>query len=320
MNPDLSIESVRQAQQLIRPYVLQTPLVFSEKLSERYGMNFAFKAENLQHIGAFKARGATNAVLALTPEQASAGVVTHSSGNHAAALARAARIRSIPAYIVMPHNSAQTKIASVLYFGFQPHFCEPSAPARAAACDQLMHQTGATLVHPYNDTKVICGQGTTGLEIVEQWSQVDVVLAPVGGGGLISGLLIALKAINPKIQVIAVEPEQADDASRSLQSGKIEQPTRYDTVADGLRTCLGELTFEVMQDLLDQIVLVSDTEILVAMRELAQDARLVVEPSGAVSFAGAKKISQQLAGKNVCAVLSGGNLDFGKCQLGAKPN
>ncbi|MFO0944262.1 MAG: pyridoxal-phosphate dependent enzyme [Pirellulales bacterium] len=255
--------------------------------------------------------------LALSNAQASRGVVTHSSGNHAAALARAARIRSIAAHIVMPENSAATKIASVRSFGFEPHFCAPSAPARAAAAEELLRQTGATLVHPYNDVRVICGQGTVGLEILQQWPDADVVLAPVGGGGLMSGLLVALKAIKPSIQVIAVEPELADDAARSLSVGAIQQPTRYDSIADGLRTSLGEITFEVLREQLDEIVLVSEAEISQAMRMLAEEVHLVVEPSGAVSLAGAIKLSSKLHGKNVCVVLSGGNLDFGTCRLGS---
>ncbi len=317
MHESLTLAEVQAAHQRIRPHVLETPLLFSERLSGRSGMFLGFKAENLQHIGAFKARGATNAVLSLSDAQASRGVVTHSSGNHAAALARAARIRSIGAHIVMPENSALTKIASVRSFGFEPHFCQPSAPARAAAADQLLQQTGGTLVHPYDDVKVICGQGTVGLEIVQQWSDVDVVLAPVGGGGLMSGLLVALKAIRPEIQVIAVEPELADDAARSLGAGSIQQPLRYDSVADGLRSSLGEITFDVLRQLLDEIVLVSEAEILHAMRTLAEDVHLVVEPSGAVSLAGAMKLCQRLQGKKVCAVLSGGNLDFGACKLGS---
>jgi threonine dehydratase len=301
--------------------VLTTPLLPHEGLSNQLGFALGFKAENLQHIGAFKTRGAINAVMSLSQQAANCGVVTHSSGNHAAALARAARIRQIPAYIVMPHNSARIKIESVRSFGCEPHFCEPSAPARAAAADELQRQTGARLVHPYDDIVVIAGQGTVGLEILDQWPEVDVVLAPVGGGGLMSGLLLSLKLQRPDVQVIAVEPEQADDAARSLRSGKIEQPTRYDTIADGLRTCLGQITFPILQQYLDEIVLVSDREILQATRMLSEVVHLVVEPSGAVSFAGAMKLAKQLQGKRVCTVLSGGNIDFGSCQLGySTPN
>lgn len=297
--------------------MLKTPLVPSEKISQQLGVELGFKAENLQHIGAFKARGATNAVMSLETHLAQRGVVTHSSGNHAAALARAASIRKIPAHIVMPHNSARVKIESVRSFGFEPHFCEPSAPARAAAAEDVQRQTGASMVHPYDDSAVIAGQGTVGLEILDQWPEVDVVLAPVGGGGLMSGLLLAIKSLRPAIQVIAVEPEQADDAARSLHSGKIEQPSRYDSVADGLRSCLGQITFPILQQYLDEIVLVSDREILQATRVLSEAAHLVAEPSGAVSFAGSIKLAHRFKGKRVCAIISGGNIDFGGCRLGS---
>lgn len=316
MHPFLTLANVHEAHRRIEHHVLRTPLIYAEKLSRTSGLNLSFKAENLQHIGAFKARGATNAVLALSDDQASMGVLTHSSGNHAAALARAAKIRGIQAHIVMPENSALNKIASVRSFGFEPHFCEPTAPARAAAAEELRLRTGATMVHPYDDPWVICGQGTVGLEISRQCPDVDVVFAPVGGGGLLSGLLVALKAINPQIMVIAAEPELADDAARSLKAGSIQQPTRYDSIADGLRSSLGENTFPVMQRLLDDIQLVSEVEIMRAMRLLAEEVHLVVEPSGAVSLAAALRAGSRFADKNICVVLSGGNLEFGNCSLG----
>ena len=316
MNFDVTYDHITLAQQRISSHVLLTPLLESERIRQNSGLNLRFKAENLQHIGAFKARGATNAVLGLDDRSAARGVVTHSSGNHAAALARAAKIRGVQAHIVMPHNSAQSKIQSVRWFGFEPIFCEPSAPARAAAATRLQEETGAVMIHPYDHREVIAGQGTVGLEIVQQWPEVDTVLAPVGGGGLMAGLLIALKSLKPSIKVIAVEPELADDAYRSLRSGKIEQPTRYDTIADGLRTCLGELNFPIIKNLVDDLVLVSEAEILQCTRMLCEQLRVVVEPSGAVSVAGALQLANQLSGRNVCCVLSGGNIDFGQCRLG----
>jgi threonine dehydratase len=305
----LSLATIREARQRIADHVLKTPLVPCEKLSQQLSLELAFKAENLQHIGAFKARGATNAVLSLSEREASGGVVTHSSGNHAAALARAAQLRKIPAYIVMPGNSAKVKIENVRNYGVQPHFCEASAPARAAAAQALQEQTGAAMIHPYDDYRVIAGQGTMGLEILEQWAEVEVVFAPVGGGGLLAGLLIALKSLKPQIEVIAVEPELADDAFRSLRTGKIEQPIRYDSVADGLRTCLGELTFPIIQRLVDEIVLVSDSEILKATTMIGSKAHLLAEPSGAVALAGLIKTQQRFQGKRCCVIVSGGNAD-----------
>lgn len=315
--PAVRVADVEAAAERIGAHVVRTPCVPSESVSQRLGFRLSFKAENLQHIGAFKARGATNAVLSLTAEEAACGVVTHSSGNHAAALSRAAKIRGVPAHVVMPANSARNKIAAVRAQGVEPVFCDPDAESRARTCRELATKTGATFVHPYDHPAVIAGQGTAGLEILEQVPDVDVILVPVGGGGLLSGVLTAVKARRPEVRVIAVEPEWADDARRSLESGKIEAPLRYDTIADGLRTPLGELTFPIIRDLLDDLVMVSEREIRDAMRVLAEEVHLVAEPSGAVTLAGAKRAAGQFAGLNVVAVVSGGNVDFGDCAFGA---
>ncbi|OYP37911.1 threonine/serine dehydratase [Rhodopirellula sp. MGV] len=306
----IDLEDIRSAAELIRPHVLQTPCIHHERLSKRLGCELFFKAENLQHIGAFKARGAMNAVLRLSEQEASRGVVTHSSGNHAAALARAAAIRGITAHIVMPHNAPEIKIASVRSFGIEPIFSEPDAQSREAKADEVQLQTGAVMVPPFNCAEVMAGQGTVALEILEQVENIDVILAPVGGGGLLSGILIAAKSMRPDIQVIAVEPELADDAARSLKSGQREQPTRYDTIADGLRTSLGDLTFPIIQNLLDELLLVSEEEIVTATREIAEQVHLIAEPSGAVSYAGLRSNTDRFKGKRVAAVISGGNVDF----------
>jgi threonine dehydratase len=281
------------------------------------GCRLHFKAENLQHTGAFKARGAMNAVLRLDDDQAARGVVTHSSGNHAAALARAATVRGIPAHVVMPHNSAPPKIAAVRGYGVDVVFCEPTGEARAAVAEEVRQRTGATLVHPYDDPAVMAGQGTVGLEILEQLPDVEVVLVPVGGGGLLSGVLTAVKACQPRVKVVAVEPALADDTARSLAAGHPLPPARYDTVADGLRTGIGQLTFPIISALLDDIVLVSDEAILRATRRLAEEVHLVVEPSGAVALAGLLHVAADHPGRKVAIVLSGGNLDFGPCKLGS---
>ncbi len=306
----VSIDDIRSAQQRIRAKTVLTPLVPCEAFSSELDCRLHFKCENLQHIGAFKARGASNAVFSLASEVAERGVVTHSSGNHAAALARAASMRRIPAHIVMPHNSNPKKIEAVRRFGVSPVLCEPDAESRRRGAEEIEKETGATLIHPYDNPAVIAGQGTVALEIVEQLDQIDVVVAPVGGGGLLSGMLIAIKAIRPEINVIAAEPEWADDAARSLASGRIEMPTRYDTVADGLRTPLGELTFPVIQALLDDILLVDEDSIREATRMIAEKARMVAEPSGAVSLAAILNNRSRFRGKNVVAVISGGNLDL----------
>lgn len=313
----IHLSDIHDAARRVAPHVLTTPCVASERLSRQYDCRLFFKAENLQHIGAFKARGATNAVLSLTEAQAAAGVVTHSSGNHAAALARAARIREIPAHIVMPHNSAKTKIAAVRSLGVEPIFCEPTAEARERTAESVRLETGATLVHPYNNPMVMAGQGTVGLEILEQVEDVDIIVCPVGGGGLLSGVLAAIKSLRPEVQVIAAEPELADDAFRSMQSGQIEMPTRYDTIADGLRTPLGDHTFPIIHALVDEVLLVNEADIRTAMRTLAEDVHLVVEPSGAVSCAAVKAYADRFVGKTTVAIISGGNVDFGECKLGS---
>ena len=306
---------IQEAGERIVGHVYRTPVVPCEVVSQQLGCEVHFKAESLQYAGAFKARGAMNAVLALEEDTAAKGVVTHSSGNHAAALARAAVRRGIPAHVVMPRNSARIKIQAVQSYGVEPVFCEPTAESRQATAERVREQTGSTLIHPYNDPAVMAGQGTVALELLQQLTDVDFILAPVGGGGLLSGVLMWVKSQQPHVKIIAAEPELADDAARSLRSGQIEMPTRYDTIADGLRTPLGSYTFPIIHELLDDILLVGESAIREAMRTLAQEARLVVEPSGAVTLAaltaaiasGDRRFEQ----KKVVAVVSGGNFDSG---------
>lgn len=311
----IHLTDVRQAAQRIAGSILRTPSIPCERISNRLGCNVFFKAENLQHIGAFKARGAVNAVMSLSEAEAARGVVTHSSGNHAAALARAARLRGIQAHVVMPENAPQNKIAAVRSYGVEPVFSGPSTPERESKAAEVQQQTGATLVHPFESPTVMAGQGTIGLELLEQIDSLDAVLVPVGGGGLLSGVLTAVKAIRPDVRVYAVEPELADDTARSLQVGTPQKPTRYDTVADGLRTQVGEMPFPIIQALVDDLFLVSESAILAAMRTIAHDACLVAEPSGAVSLAGLIDNARQFAGQNVAVIISGGNLDFGAFSL-----
>lgn len=305
----VTIDSVETAAKRIAPHTIRTPTVLSPGLSQLSGAELWLKCENLQHVGAFKARGACNAVLALTDADAARGVVTHSSGNHAAALARAARIRGITAHVVMPNNSARVKLNAVRALGVEPILCEPTAAARAAMAKQVMEQTGAVMVHPYDNPLIIAGQGTVGLEILDQMPMPDVVLAPVGGGGLLSGVLIAIKSLSPDVEVIAAEPAWADDARRSLDCGSIQQPVRYDSIADGLRTPLGELTFPIIRELVDDILLVEESAIREATRVLLSSAKLLAEPSGAVTTACVLQHASRFAGRRVAAVISGGNLD-----------
>ena len=280
------------------------------RLDELAGAEVFLKCENFQYVGAFKARGACNAVFSLDDAAARRGVVTHSSGNHAAAVARAAAIRGIPATIVMPENSAANKIAAVKSYEVRLVLCEPTAEARQATADAVIAETGGTLVHPYDDPRTIAGQGTVALELLEQTDGLDVLMVPVGGGGLLSGCLIVIKALRPQIQVIATEPALADDAYRSLQSGQIERPLRYDTIADGLRTPLGIHTFPIIRELVDDILLVKEADIVQWTRASLEIAKLVVEPSAAVPLAALMNDTERFQGKKVGIVLSGGNLDL----------
>ncbi|GIX00540.1 MAG: serine/threonine dehydratase [Pirellulaceae bacterium] len=297
------------AQQRIERFIFRTPLVPAEEWSDELGIELRFKAENLQHVGAFKSRGATNAVMALTAEEAIRGVVTHSSGNHAAALARAATLRGIPVHVVMPENSSAVKLAAVRAWGVDPVLCPPTPEDRQRVADEIARETGATLIHPFDNRQVVAGQGTVGLEIVEQWPQVQDIVVPVGGGGLLAGVLIAVKTRNPAVRVFGAEPAWADDAWRSLRSNRLESPTRLDTVADGLRTGLGQLTFPIIRSLVDDILLVTEEAIIPTATELLRRVRLLAEPSGAVATAAVCEHAERFAGRRVAVVISGGNTD-----------
>jgi threonine dehydratase len=261
-------------------------------------------------VGAFKARGATNAVLLLSAAEAASGVVTHSSGNHAAALARAAKLRGIPAYIVMPSNSPQAKQASVRRYGGEIILCEPTLAAREATAREVMQRTGASFIHPYDNLHVMAGQGTTAIELLEDVPDLDAILCPVGGGGQLSGIAVAAKAIRPEIRVIGVEPAAADDAARSLKAGRILPAGAPVTIADGLKTSLGEKPFAEIQRLVDDIVTVREASIVQAMRLIWEVLKIIVEPSGAVSYAGVVEGTFKSPGARVGIILSGGNLDL----------
>src|SRR5258708_22469320 len=280
----LTLADIRAAHDRIRDKIHRTPVMTSQWLNEQCGGQLFFKCENFQKVGAFKARGATNAVYLLSDEEAKRGVATHSSGNHAAALARAAKLRGIPAHIVMPTNSPKTKQAAVRGYGGNIIFCEPTLAAREATCAKVMAETGASLIHPYNDYRVMAGQGTATIELLESVPSLDTILAPVGGGGLLSGTSVAAKGIKPSVRVIAVEPQQADDASQSFKAGHIVHTTP-NTVADGLRTSLGEFNFPIIRQNVDDIVTVSEEAIVAAMRKIWETLKIVIEPSCAVPYA-----------------------------------
>jgi len=306
--PDLP--TIREAHDRIRPHIHRTPVMTCATLDRLVGARLYFKCENLQKAGAFKSRGAANAVFSLGHQEASRGVVTHSSGNHAAALARAATARGIPAYIVMPSNSAGVKVAAVEGYGGRITFCEPTQDAREAAAAKLLAEAAATMIHPYDDDRIIAGQGTAVVELLEDVPHLDAVIAPVGGGGLLSGTLIAAKALKPDIRVLAGEPHKADDAYRSLQAGHRLPADRFDTIADGLRTSLGDKTFPIISEMVDGILLASEDGIVAAMRLIMERMKLVVETSAAVPLAALLENEHDLAGRAVGVILSGGNVDL----------
>jgi len=306
------IEAIRAAHRRISSRIHRTPVITSASLDELSGARLYFKCENLQKTGSFKIRGAANAVFSLTDDEARHGVVAPSSGNHAAALSLAARWRGIPAFIIMPSNSSAVKKLAVEQYGGRITECEPNIQSRESVAAAVMKETGAHLVHPYNDVRVIAGQGTAALELLEDVPDLDFICAPVSGGGLLSGTALAAKSIRPQIRVAAGEPRNADDAYRSLASGRIEPGSPNETMADGLRAVLSPLTFSILREHVDEIVPLTEDEIVTAMLLLWERMKLVVEPSGAVAAGPAllKKLGAQ--GKKVGIILSGGNLDLRK--------
>ena len=306
----LTLAAIQDAHERIRDKIHRTPVMQSAVLDGMAGMQLFFKCENLQKTGSFKARGATNAVFLLAGNQASRGVVTHSSGNHAAALARAADLRAIPAHIVMPSNAPRAKQDAVRRYGGRIVLCEPTLPAREAMARQVVDSTGAALIHPYDDLRVMAGQGTSALEMLEDIADLDVILCPVGGGGQLSGIAVAAKGLRAAIAVIGVEPAGADDARRSFQSGRIMPLGKPQTIADGLRSSLGERPFAEIIRFVDDIVTVSEESIVQAMRLIWQVMKIIVEPSGAVAFAAVLEGRIAAPGKRVAVILSGGNLDL----------
>ena len=308
----VTLDDIRQAAERIRPYAHRTPVMTCESLDRQVGATVFLKCENLQKVGAFKFRGACNAVFSLSDADAARGVVTHSSGNHAQALSLAARLRGIPAHIVMPSNTPAVKKAGVEGYGGKITLCEPTLAAREATQAQVMEKTGATPVHPYNNLKVIAGQGTAALELLGEVPDLDVILTPVGGGGLLSGTAITATGLVPLIRVIGAEPEGADDAFRSLAAGKIIPAVKPQTIADGLRTSLGDLTFAIIQKRVEQIVTVSEAGIIAAMRFVWERAKILIEPSAAVPVAVLWERKIDLTGLRVGVILSGGNVDLDK--------
>ncbi|KXK12092.1 MAG: pyridoxal-5'-phosphate-dependent enzyme subunit beta [Chloroflexi bacterium OLB14] len=308
----VTIQDIHEATKRIKPYIHRTPVLTNESLNQKVGANVFMKCENLQKIGAFKFRGASNAVWSLTDEEAKRGVCTHSSGNHAQALALAAKMRGIPAYIVMPSNAPQVKKDAVAGYGGQITYCEPTLEARESNLEKVKNETGATMIHPYNNEKVIAGQGTATLELLEEIPNLDVIIAPIGGGGLISGTSIAATETKRGMRVIGAEPEMADDAFRSMKAGKIMPSMNPNSIADGLLSSLGSLTFPIIQERVEQIVTVSESAMIESMKFIWERAKIIIEPSSATVIAVLWEKKIDLAGLNVGVILSGGNVDLGK--------
>ncbi|HVU31988.1 MAG TPA: pyridoxal-phosphate dependent enzyme [Opitutaceae bacterium] len=306
----VTFADIEAAHTRIRPHIHRTPVLTSARLDRAAEASLFFKGENFQKVGAFKARGATNAVMLLRDDQAPRGVATHSSGNHAAALARAAQLRGIPAHIVMPSNSSAVKIRAVEGYGGRIVFCEPNQAAREATCARLVAETGATLIHPFENEQVMAGQGTAVVELLQDVPDLDLVLCPVGGGGLLAGTAIAAKHLRPAIKVIAVEPAQAGDAAASFHAHRPTPWAKTDTIADGLRTNLGRPNFEVMERYVDDVVTVSEAGILTAMRTVWETLKIIIEPSAAVTYAAIQERRVPVSSKRVGLLLTGGNVDL----------
>ncbi|CAN1778008.1 Serine racemase [Linum perenne] len=310
------ISSIREAHSRIKPFIHRTPVLTSESLNDLCGRKLYFKCECFQKGGAFKFRGACNAIYSLGDEQAAKGVVTHSSGNHAAALALAAKLRGIPSYIVIPKNAPECKVENVLRYGGQVIRCESTMQARADTASKVMEETGALLVHPFNDGRIISGQGTIALELLEQVTHLDTLVVPISGGGLISGVALAAKSINPSLKVFAAEPKGANDSALSKAAGQIVTLPQTDTIADGLRAFLGDLTWPILRDLVDDVIVVDDNEIIDAMKLCYEILKVAVEPSGAIGLAAvlSSNFHEHPSWKDcnhIGIILSGGNVDLG---------
>ncbi len=305
-----TFQDIQLAHERIAAHIHRTPVLTSTGINAITGADIFFKCENFQKVGAFKYRGATNAVLSLAEKEASKGVATHSSGNHAAALALAAKSRGIKCYVVMPRTAPRPKVEAVRHYGAEITFCEPTLQSREETLKVIVEKTGAFVVHPYDNFMVISGQGTAALELLEQSPGLDVVMAPVGGGGLLSGTALAAKSINPLLKVFGCEPALADDAFRSFKSGNLIPSVNPKTIADGLLTSLSERTFTIIRSRVDDIFTVSEDSIIRAMFLVWQRMKIIIEPSSAVAVAAFLDNQGLFRGQRVGIILSGGNVDL----------
>ncbi|MBL7211070.1 MAG: pyridoxal-phosphate dependent enzyme [Desulfobacteraceae bacterium] len=305
-----TINDIRNTERRIRQHIHRTPVLTCNGINRMVGGEIYFKCENFQKVGAFKFRGAANAVFSLSDQEASRGVATHSSGNHAAALALAARSRGIQAYVVMPENAPQVKKDAVAGYGAQITVCPPTLEDREKSLDQVVERTGAAFIHPYDDYRIIAGQATATMELLETVPNLDVIMTPIGGGGLTSGTALAVRYLSPNTRMVAVEPYGADDAYRSFQTGRLVPSENPRTIADGLLTSLGEKTYPIVRDYVDHIVRVTEDGIIAAMRTIWERMKIVVEPSAAVPLAALLTRCFDMKGRRVGIILSGGNVDL----------
>ncbi len=305
-------EAIERAHNLIAPYIHHTPVLTSHTLNSLTGCSVYFKCENFQKAGAFKSRGAVYAVMTLSGDISAAGVATHSSGNHAQALARAASLRKIPAFVVMPSNAPAVKVRAVEHYGGRITFCEPTLAARESTLAEVISRTGAAEIHPYNDYRIIAGQATAALEFIRQVPGLDYILVPVGGGGLLSGTLLSSHYWSPDTAVIAAEPEKANDAYLSFTQRKFVPSVNPDTIADGLKTSLGSLTYPVIMQYVHDIITTGEDAIINATRWIWERMKIIVEPSSAVAVAVLLENLQKLGGKKIGIIISGGNADLNK--------
>ena len=309
---EITQQHIEEAHERIKAFIHKTPVLTSKTLDNICGAELFFKCENFQKIGAFKIRGGMNAVLSLPPEKRKKGIATHSSGNHAQAIAYAAREVGTKAYIVMPDNSPNVKVDAVKGYGAEIFFCEPNQQAREKKLQEVVEKTGAEFIHPYNDHRVITGQATAAKELIAEISSLDFIITPVGGGGLLGGTLLSAHYFSPSTTVYAGEPEGAADAILSLRNGKIEKAPYVKTIADGLLTTLGDKTFSIIREYVKDILTVSDEEIIAAMRLVYERMKIVVEPSGVVPLAALIKNKNLFTGKKVGVIFSGGNVELKK--------
>jgi threonine dehydratase len=294
----------------IKPYIIQTAVLSHPDIDKKSGCQVFFKCENFQNIGAFKMRGATAAALSLNEAELKNGLATHSSGNHAQAVAKIAQILGIPAYIVMPDNAPAVKKEATLSYAAKVIDCKPTTADREATLERIVAETGAYFIHPYNDFNVIAGQATAAMELIEQVGDLDIIMAPIGGGGLMSGTSLAVRYFLPDGLAIGTEPEEVNDAYLSLRAGTIIENKTTNTIADGLRTSIREKTFGILQTAMNDIITVSEAEIIAAMKLLWEKQKIVIEPSCAVPFAALLQQKERFAGKRVGIIISGGNVDF----------